>query len=26
MARGNHGQGIFQDERDRQCFLETVGE
>ena len=26
MARGNHGQGIFHDERDRQCFLETLGE
>jgi len=26
MARGNHGQGIFQDDRDRQCFLETLGE
>jgi len=25
-ARGNHGQGIFQDDRDRQCFLETLGE
>jgi REP element-mobilizing transposase RayT len=26
MARGNHGQEIFQDNRDRQCFLETLGE
>jgi len=26
MARGNHGQGIFQDDRDRQCFLKTLGE
>ncbi|HEV2435612.1 MAG TPA: transposase [Verrucomicrobiae bacterium] len=26
MARGNHGQRIFQDNRDRQCFLETLGE
>ena len=26
MARGNHGQEIFQDDRDRQCFLETLGE
>ncbi len=26
MARGNHGQEIFQDGRDRQCFLETLGE
>jgi REP element-mobilizing transposase RayT len=26
MARGNHGQGIFQDYRDRQCFLETLCE
>ena len=26
MARGNHGQPIFQDDGDRQCFLETVGE
>jgi putative transposase len=26
MARGNHGQGIFQDDRDQQCFLETLGE
>jgi putative transposase len=26
MARGNHGQGIFQDDQDRQCFLETLGE
>jgi REP element-mobilizing transposase RayT len=26
MARGNHGLAIFQDDRDRQCFLETLGE
>jgi REP element-mobilizing transposase RayT len=26
MARGNHGQEIFQDDQDRQCFLETLGE
>jgi REP element-mobilizing transposase RayT len=26
MARGNHGQEIFLDDRDRQCFLETLGE
>ncbi len=26
MARGNHGQEIFQDDRDRRCFLETLGE
>jgi len=26
MARGNQGQRIFQDDRDRQCFLETLGE
>ena len=26
MARGNHGQQIFQDDRDRQCFVETLGE
>src|SRR6266536_3611266 len=26
MARGNHGQEIFKDDRDRQCFLETLGE
>ena len=26
MARGNRGEGIFQDERDRQCFLQTLGE
>ena len=26
MARGNHGQEIFQDDRDRQCFVETLGE
>ena len=26
MARGNHGQAIFQDDADRQRFLETLGE
>ncbi len=26
MARGNHGQEIFQDDRDRRCFLETLEE
>ena len=26
MARGNHGQEIFQDDRDRECFLEALGE
>jgi REP element-mobilizing transposase RayT len=26
MARGNHGHEIFQDDRDRRCFLETLGE
>jgi REP element-mobilizing transposase RayT len=26
MARGNQGCLIFQDNADRQCFLETVGE
>src|SRR2546423_8752016 len=26
MARGNHGQGIFQDDADRRSFLLTLGE
>jgi REP element-mobilizing transposase RayT len=26
MARGGHGQEIFQDDRDRQRFRETLGE
>jgi REP element-mobilizing transposase RayT len=26
MARGSHGQEIFQDDQDRQRFLETLGE
>jgi len=26
MARGTHGQAIFQDDEDRQRFLETLGE
>jgi putative transposase len=26
MARGNHGQPIFRDDRDRRQFLETLGE
>src|SRR5271170_7642522 len=26
MARGNRGQGIFGDDKDRQRFLETLGE
>jgi putative transposase len=26
MARGDHGQEIFQDDRDRKCFLATLGE
>ncbi len=25
MACGNRGQEIFKDDRDRQCFLETLG-
>ena len=26
MARGNQGGLIFQDDPDRRCFLETLGE
>src|SRR6185436_5232717 len=26
MARGNQGSAIFKDEKDRRCFLETLGE
>jgi len=26
MARGDHGQAIFRDDKDRERFLETVGE
>jgi REP element-mobilizing transposase RayT len=26
LARGNHGQKILQDDRDRQRFPETLGE
>jgi len=26
MARGSHGQELFQNDRDRQRFLETLGE
>jgi len=26
MARGNQGQPIFLDDKDRQCFLHTIGE
>jgi hypothetical protein len=26
MARGNQGRAIFQDDQDRSCFLETLGE
>jgi len=26
MARGNQGRPIFQDDKDRRCFLETLGE
>ncbi|MGD0813722.1 MAG: transposase [Verrucomicrobiota bacterium] len=26
MARGNQGRAIFDDDRDRQCFLETLAE
>lgn len=26
MARGNHGQGIFADDKDRHRFLETLAE
>ena len=26
MVRGNHGQQIFKDDRDRQRFLETLSE
>jgi hypothetical protein len=26
MARDSHGQEVFQDDRDRQRFLETLGE
>jgi putative transposase len=25
MARGNQGRAIFEDDRDRQRFLETLG-
>jgi len=26
MARGNHGQAVFRDDRDRKRFLSTLGE
>jgi REP element-mobilizing transposase RayT len=26
MARGSHGQVVFQDNTDRKVFLETLGE
>jgi hypothetical protein len=26
MSRGDHGEKIFVNDRDRVCFLETVGE
>jgi REP element-mobilizing transposase RayT len=26
MARGSHRQKVFQDDQDRERFLETVGE
>jgi hypothetical protein len=26
MARGGHGQELFQDDQDRQRFRETLGE
>lgn len=26
MARGNRGQDVFRDDRDRQCFVDTLGE
>jgi REP-associated tyrosine transposase len=26
MARGNRGQAIFQDDQDRECLVETLGE
>ena len=26
MARGNHGQAVFEDDADRTRFLETLGE
>jgi putative transposase len=26
MARGNQGEPIFDDDKDRRCFLETLGE
>jgi putative transposase len=26
MARGNYGQDVFQDDPDRRCFLQTLGE
>jgi REP element-mobilizing transposase RayT len=26
MARGNQGRATFKDDRDRQRFLETLGE
>jgi REP element-mobilizing transposase RayT len=26
MARGNQGQAIFRDDKDRQRFLETLGQ
>lgn len=25
MARGNQGRAIFRDDRDRECFVETLG-
>ena len=26
LARGNQGQAVFRDDRDRRRFLETLGE
>jgi REP element-mobilizing transposase RayT len=26
MARGNHGQSIYKDDKDRRCFTETLAE
>ena len=26
MSRGNHSEGIFRTDADRECFLSTLGE